>query len=60
MSIITIGNIRTEQSDQLKREVCDKYMEHLREKLSDEELERFKKAFYSVSDGYLFGNRGQE
>lgn len=50
--ILTMGKVA--KSNHLKKKICDRCAERLKDTLSAEQIQEFEKAFYAASDGYLF------
>lgn len=56
-----MGNFTKEdirESSRLKEKACENCMEKLKGVLSDSEMQQFKEAFYTVSEGYIFRKKG--
>ena len=45
---------RLEESNRLKEKACEDCMRELEGILSDKQMQQFREAFYSASEGYLF------
>lgn len=45
------------ESNRLKKKICDRCIERLKDTLNAEQIRKFEEAFYSASDGYLFSER---
>ena len=45
------------RSNQLKKKVCDSCVERLKGVLTNEQIKKFKEAFYGTSEEYLFSER---
>lgn len=52
MSVIAAEDII--ESNRIKKEVCDIYMDALKDKFTPEELDKIEETFYSVAKGFLF------
>ena len=45
------------ESNRIKKEICDNYMDALKDKLTPEQLQKFEDVFYSTAKGYLFSRK---
>lgn len=45
------------ESNRLKKKICDRCIERLKDTLNAEQIRKFEEAFYSATDGYLFSER---
>ena len=52
MPVVTMEDII--ESNRIKKEICDNYMDALKDKLTPEQLQKFEDVFYSTAKGYLF------
>ena len=52
MSVVTMEDII--ESNRIKKEICDNYMDALKDKLTPEERVKIEETFYSVAKGYFF------
>ena len=43
--------------NRIKKEICDNYMDALKDKLTPEQLQKFEDVFYSTAKGYLFSRK---
>lgn len=50
----TKGRDNITESNRLKEKACENCMERLQGALSDEQMQQFREAFYSASEGYMF------
>ncbi len=55
MAAITIEEII--ESNRIKKEACNNCKEELKDKLTQEQLQKFEDAFYSAAKGYLFSRK---
>lgn len=55
MPVVTMEDII--ESNRLKKEACDNCKEDLKDKLTQEQLQKFEDAFYSAAKGYLFSRK---
>ena len=52
MPVVTMEDII--ESNRIKKEICDNYMDALKDKLTPEERVKIEETFYSVAKGYFF------
>lgn len=45
------------ESNRIKKEACNNCKDALKDKLTPEQLEKFKNAFYSAAEVYLFNRK---
>ena len=55
MPVVTMEDII--ESNRIKKEICDNYMDALKDKLTPEQLQKFEDVFYSTAKGYLFSSK---
>lgn len=56
-NIITMSDVK--ESDRLKRDALHNTLESVKDLLTDEQVEKFKEAFYFGTEGYLFRRKAE-
>ena len=55
MPVVTMENII--ETNTIKKEICDNYMDALKDKLTPEQLQKFEDVFYTAAKKYLFSRK---